>query len=107
MITDGVLRESQMPKDGNSNSQSGVFHRTSEPGHALLIAAREGNTRKIDALLKAGTPVDFTTQHSYTPLAYAAAGGHLRSASLLLKKWSRYKQTISMGQESSFISGRV
>ena len=85
MITDGVLRESQMPKDGNSNSQSGAFHRTSEPGHALLIAAQEGNTRKIDALLKAGTPVDFTTQHSYTPLAYAAAGGHLRSASLLLK----------------------
>ena len=29
--------------------------------------------------------VDITTQYSNTPLAYAAAGGHLRSASLLLK----------------------
>ncbi len=85
MITDGVLRESQAPKEGFVTAQSGAFYRTSDPGQALLIAAREGNTRKISSLLEAGTPVDFTTQGSYTPLAYAAAGGHLRAASLLLK----------------------
>jgi len=85
MITDGVLRESQSPKEGIVTAQSGAFYRTSDPGQALLIAAQAGNTRKISSLLEAGTPVDFTTQGSYTPLAYAAAGGHLRAASLLLK----------------------
>ena len=85
MITDGVLRESQSPKEGIVTAQSGAFYRTSDPGQALLIAAQAGKTRKISSLLEAGTPVDFTTQGSYTPLAYAAAGGHLRAASLLLK----------------------
>ena len=85
MITDGVLRESQSPKEGIVTAQSSAFYRTSDPGQALLIAAQAGNTRKIISILEAGTPVDFTTQGSYTPLAYAAAGGHLRAASLLLK----------------------
>jgi ankyrin repeat protein len=85
MITDGVLRESQSPVDGKVTQPSKGFTNASESGQALLIAAREGNTRKISALLKAGTPVDFTTPGSYTPLAYAAARGHLRAASLLLK----------------------
>ena len=85
MITDGVLRESQSPVDGKVTQPSRGFTRISEPGQALLIAARDGNIRKINSLLKSGTPVDYTTPGSYTPLAYATARGHLRAASLLLK----------------------
>ena len=85
MITDGVLRESQSPVDGKVTQPSRGFTRINEPGQALLIAARDGNIRKINSLLKSGTPVDYTTPGSYTPLAYAVARGHLRAASILLK----------------------
>ena len=85
MITDGVLRESQSPVDGKVTQPSRGFTSTSKPGLALLIAARDGNIKAINALLKSGTSVDFTTPGSYTPLAYATARGQLRAASLLLK----------------------
>ena len=85
IITEGVLRESQSPVDGKVTQSSRGFASTSKPGLALLIAARDGNIKAINSLLKSGTPVDFTTPGSYTPLAYATARGQLSAASLLLK----------------------
>ena len=85
MITDGILRQSQAPKDGTVSAPSGAFRKASESGQQLLIAARNGNTSKITSLLKSGVSVDFTTPGSYTALAYAAARDHLKAASLLLK----------------------
>ncbi|MDP7307522.1 MAG: hypothetical protein QF405_07770, partial [Roseibacillus sp.] len=41
-----------------NNSHSGVYRRMSHPKEALLIAAREGNKKKVEELLKAGVSPD-------------------------------------------------
>lgn len=70
----------------------------SQPGQALLIAARNGDTEKVKQLLKAGVDIDFTTQDSYTPLAYAAGAGHLDLVQMLLQEGAGLEERGWLGK---------
>ncbi len=67
-----------------NNSHSGVYRRMSHPKEALLIAAREGNKKKVEELLKAGVSPDTASRNSYGALGYAGIGGHLEIMKLLI-----------------------
>ena len=67
-----------------NNSHSGVYRRMSHPEEALLIAAREGNKKKVEELLKAGVSPDTASRNSYGALGYAGIGGHLEIMKLLI-----------------------
>ncbi len=67
-----------------NNSHSGVYRRMSDPEEALLIAAREGNKKKVEELLKAGVSPDTASRNSYGALGYAGIGGHLEIMKLLI-----------------------
>ena len=67
-----------------NNSHSGVYRRMSDPEEALLIAAREGNKKKVAELLKAGVSPDTASRNSYGALGYAGIGGHLEIMKLLI-----------------------
>ena len=67
-----------------NNSHSGVYRRMSHPEEALLIAAREGNKKKVAELLKAGVSPDTASRNSYGALGYAGIGGHLEIMKLLI-----------------------
>ena len=57
-----------------------------DPGEALREAARAGDVAKVEALLKAGAPVDAPGRYAQTPLYYAAEKGHLAVARLLVER---------------------
>ncbi len=67
-----------------NNSHSGVYRRMSHPEEALLIAARDGNKKKVAELLKAGVSPDTASRNSYGALGYAGIGGHLEIMKLLI-----------------------
>ena len=67
-----------------NNSHSGLYRRMSHPEEALLIAAREGNKKKVEELLKAGVSPDTASRNSYGALGYAGIGGHLEIMKLLI-----------------------
>ena len=69
---------------GNQNSYSGLFRKVDHPEEALLIAARSGDEKKVNALLKAGVDPNVTSPNSYTALGLAGARGHLDIMKLLL-----------------------
>ena len=69
---------------GNNNSYSGVYRKVDHPEEALLIAAREGNKKKVEELLKAGVSPDTASRNSYGALGYAGIGGHLEIMKLLI-----------------------
>jgi outer membrane protein assembly factor BamB len=59
--------------------------RAEDPGEALREAARAGDVAKIEALLKAGAPVDAPAKYGQTPLYYAAEKGYLAAVKLLVE----------------------
>lgn len=84
-ITPDVFWEVSLGKKNQRPQVSGSYH-ASDPGQALLIAARRGDQETIVALLNEKVEIDFTTHDSYTALAYAAGAGHLDLVKLLLKR---------------------
>lgn len=70
----------------NQRPQVAGSYTASDPGQALLIAARRGDKQTIMALLESKVEIDFTTHDSYTALAYAAGAGHLDLVKLLLQR---------------------
>lgn len=63
-----------------------------DPGEALLIASREGDIAKVVELLDAGVPIDFTSQNSYTGLAYASGCGHLELMKTFIDRGANINQ---------------
>jgi len=57
-----------------------------DPGEALREAARVGDMAKVEALLKAGAPVDAPARYGQSPLYFAAEKGHLEVARRLVEK---------------------
>ncbi len=55
-----------------------------EPGAELIAAAQRGDVGRVEALLKAGTPVDSRSAYGATPLFFAADKGNARLATVLL-----------------------
>ena len=91
---------------GNANSYSGLYRKVEHPEEALLIAARAGNLKKVESLLKAGVDPNATSQNSYTALSYAAAGGHLEMTKLLLENGADVnKQARHMKNPLSVVAG--
>ena len=91
---------------GNANSYSGLYRKVEHPEEALLIAARAGNLKKVESLLKAGVDPNATSQNSYTALSYAAAGGHLEMIKLLLENGADVnKQARHMKNPLSVVAG--
>ena len=91
---------------GNANSYSGLYRNVDHPEEALLIAARSGNFKKVDSLLKAGVDPNFASQNSYNALGYAAAGGHLGIIDLLLKNGADVnKQARHMKNALNVVAG--
>ena len=72
--------------DSNRAPVMWTFVPLANPVFQLHVASREGDTKGIQKALDSGVPVDATMWSSYTPLAYAAAGGHLDSVKLLLER---------------------
>jgi hypothetical protein len=70
----------------NQRPQVSGSHAASDPGQALLIAARRGDQETVITLLEEKVEIDFTTHDSYTALAYAAGAGHLDLVKLLLQR---------------------
>ena len=91
---------------GNANSYSGLYRKVEHPEEALLIAARAGNLKKVESLLKAGVDPNATSQNSYTALSSAAAGGHLEMTKLLLENGADVnKQARHMKNPLSVVAG--
>lgn len=65
---------------------------------ALHLAARGGYARMVAALLEAGAAIDPDAHDSWSPLAYATAGGHLDSMRMLLEYAAKTER--GSGQES-------
>jgi len=70
---------------GSQNSISGRYRRVDHPEEALLIAARKGDLKKVESLLKSGVDPNIVSRNSYSALSYAAAGGHLKLVKFLLE----------------------
>ena len=73
------------------------FRRSDDPVFQLHEACRDGNVAKIKVLLDGGLDVDSMIRtngqwSSYTPLAYAAAGGHVDAVNLLLDSGAEIDQ---------------
>ncbi len=60
-----------------------------DPDFELLMAATEGDTSKVKALLEIGTDVNTATYDGVTPLMYAAQNGHLRTVEILIDSGAR------------------
>lgn len=65
--------------------------RAEDPGEALREAARAGDVAKMEALLKAGAPIDAPAKYGQTPLYYAAEKGHLAAVKLLVERGANVK----------------
>ncbi|MEZ5197399.1 MAG: ankyrin repeat domain-containing protein [Bacteroidales bacterium] len=63
-----------------------------DPEYELLMAATEGDTLKIAALLEYGIDVNTSTYDGISPLMYAAHNGHLRTVELLIDSGARVNQ---------------
>ena len=56
---------------------------------ALMVAAREGNIERVNALLAAGADVNRANNNGGTPLMYAVLGGRVEIVELFLAKGAR------------------
>ena len=89
-----------------SNNHAGLYRQVSHPEEALLIAARNGDSKKIAALLESGVNPDATSPNSYTALGYAGIGGHLELMQLLIKHGADVnKQSRFMKSPLSVVAG--
>ncbi len=84
-ITPDIFWEVNLGGKNQRPQVAGSYH-ASDPGQALLIAARRGDQETVMTLLDSKVEIDFTTHDSYTALAYAAGAGHLDLVKLLLQR---------------------
>jgi ankyrin repeat protein len=69
-----------------SDSPSAAFATDTNPGRALRVAAIDGDTARLTALLDAGADVDAADAHGWTALMLAAKRGHGDAVCLLLDR---------------------
>ncbi|MCD4664823.1 MAG: ankyrin repeat domain-containing protein [Bacteroidales bacterium] len=73
-------------QDNNILILPDTSYKITDPNFELLLAASEGDTSKIKALIEFGADVNYTNYDDVTPLMFAAQNGHLRSVEILIDK---------------------
>ena len=85
MLRDEKLQESVTSEDSQPSTLK-TFHTLDTPQESLLLAARNGNIKKVQELLSLDVNVDFFADNSYTALGYAAAKEDIKMMDLLVEK---------------------
>jgi ankyrin repeat protein len=78
-----------------ANAEANVVHPNGRT--ALMLAAKNGDIDRVEALLEAGADVNRTNKNGGTPLMYAVLSGKLELVELLLNKGARMDHTAKNG----------